>query len=65
MNNIISIFDKCFPIESTKINYKNRNPWINQNLKNENQNQRKIVPFKQANPISKNKIKIIIRNIKM
>ena len=35
MNNIINIFDKCFPIESTKINYKNRNPWINQNLKNE------------------------------
>ena len=35
MNNIINIFNKCFPIESTKINYKNRNPWINQNLKNE------------------------------
>ena len=35
MNNIINNFDKCFPIESTKINYKNRNPLINQNLKNE------------------------------
>ena len=35
INNIINIFNKCFPIESTKINYKNRNPWINQNLKNE------------------------------
>ena len=34
INNIILQFDicknnKCFPIESTKINYKNRNHWLN------------------------------------
>ena len=29
INNIINIFKQSFPIESIKINYKNRNPWIN------------------------------------
>ena len=33
INNIINIFNQSFPIESMKINYKNRNPWINKNLK--------------------------------
>ena len=33
MNNIINIFNQSFPIESIKINYQNRNPWINKNLK--------------------------------
>ena len=35
INNIINIFNQSFPIESIKIYYKNRNPWINKNLKNE------------------------------
>ena len=35
INNIINIFKQSCPIESIKINYKNRNPWINKNLKNE------------------------------
>ena len=35
INNIINIFKQSFPIESIKINYKNRNSWINKNLKNE------------------------------
>ena len=34
INNVINIFKQSFPIESIKINYKNRNPWINKNLKN-------------------------------
>ena len=34
INNIINIVDQSFPIESIKINYKNRNLWINKNLKN-------------------------------
>ena len=29
MNNILNIFNQSFPIESIKINYQNRNPWIN------------------------------------
>ena len=33
INNIINIFKQSFPIESIQINYKNRNPWINKNLK--------------------------------
>ena len=34
INNIINIFNQSFPIESIKNYYKNRNPWINKNLKN-------------------------------
>ena len=33
LNNIKNIFKQRFPVESIKINYKNRNPWINKNLK--------------------------------
>ena len=29
INNIINIFNQSYPIESLKIMYKNRNPWIN------------------------------------
>ena len=63
VNNIINIFDKCFPIEYTKINYKNRNPWINQNLKNKIKIRDKL--FLLSRQIPTKKIKIIIRNIKM
>ena len=36
MNMILETFYECFPVESIKISYKNRNPWINnQKLKNE------------------------------
>ena len=35
MNMILATFYECFPIESIKISYKNRNPWINQKLNNE------------------------------
>ena len=55
MNNIINIFDKCFPIESTKINYKNRNPWINQNLKNEIKIRDKLFLLSRQIPTKKNK----------
>ena len=55
MNNIINIFDKYFPIESTKINYKNRNPWINQNLKNEIKIRDKLFLLSRQIPTKKNK----------
>ena len=32
---IVSTFQKCFPIEIIKLNHKNRNPWINQTLKDD------------------------------
>ena len=35
IHNILNIFNQSLSIESMKINYKNRNPWINKNLKNE------------------------------
>ena len=35
MNMISKTFYHCFPVESIKINYKNRNHWINKKLKNE------------------------------
>ena len=35
ITNIINTFNQSFPIESMKINSKNRNPCINKNLKNE------------------------------
>ena len=35
MNMILDTFNECFSIQSIKVNFKNRNPWINQKLKNE------------------------------
>ena len=35
MNLILETFYECFPIESIKISYKNRNHWINQKLNKE------------------------------
>ena len=35
MNIIVDHLKECFPTETIKINYKNRNPWIIQNLKSE------------------------------
>ena len=55
MNNIINIFNKCFPIESTKINYKNRDPWINQNLKNKIKIRDKLFLLSRQIPTQKNK----------
>ena len=55
MNNIINIFNKCFPIESTKINYKNRNPWINQNLKNDIKIRDKVLLLSRQIPTQENK----------
>ena len=55
VTNVINIFDKCFPIESTKINYKNRNPWINQNLKNEIKIRDKLFLLSRQIPTKKNK----------
>ena len=34
-NYMTNTIPKCFPIETIKINNKNKNPWINQTLRNE------------------------------
>ena len=63
INNIINIFNQSFPIESMKINYKNRNPWINKNLKNKIKIRDKLyLLIRESQP---EQIKIIIRNIKI
>ena len=64
MNNIIHIFNQSFPIESIKINYQNRNPWINKNLKNEIKIRDKLYLLSKQIPTQPKQIKIIIRNIK-
>ena len=35
INTIISDYKACFPVQSIKLNYKNRNPWINLSLRND------------------------------
>ena len=32
---LVSTFQKCFPIEIINLNHNNRNPWINQTLKDD------------------------------
>ena len=50
MNIIVDIIKECFPTETTKINYKNRNPWIIENLKSEIQVRDKLfVQSKKCN----------------
>ena len=35
INTIISDYKACFPVQTIKLNYKNRNFWINQSLRND------------------------------
>ena len=44
-----------FPIEYTKINYKNRKPWINQNLKHEIKMRDKLLLLSRQIPTQVNK----------
>ena len=55
MNNIINIFNQSFPIESIKINYQNRNPWINKKLKNEIKIRDKLYLLSKQIPTQANK----------
>ena len=55
MNIIVDIFKECFPTESTKINYKNRNPWINESLKSEIQVRDKLFVQSKKHPTQENK----------
>ena len=48
-------FQKCFPIETIKINHKNKNPWINQTLRNEIKERDKLYWICRKHPTSENK----------
>ena len=68
MNIIVDISMECFPTETSKMNYKNRNPWINENLKSEIQVRDKLFVQSKKHPTQKRKIirekqkEIIIEN---
>ena len=55
MNMISKTFYHCFPVESFKINYKNRNPWINKKLKNEIKVRDNLFLLYKHNPTQKNR----------
>ena len=57
INNIINIFNQSFSIESIKIYYKNRNPWINKNLKSEIRIRDKLYILSKPIPTRTNKEK--------
>ena len=50
-----STFQKCFPIETIKINHKNKNPWINQSLRNEIKERDKLYMISKKFPTNENK----------
>ena len=57
MNRIVDHFKECFPIETIKINYKNRNPRITQNLKSEIKVRDKLFIQSKKHPTQDNKDK--------
>ena len=54
-NYMTSTFQKCFPIETIKINHKNKNPWINQSLRNEIKERDKLYMISKKFPTNENK----------
>ena len=55
MNIIVDIYKECFPTETTKINYKNRNPLMNETLKSEIQVRDKLFVQSKKYPTQENK----------
>ena len=54
MNTILYNYQKCFPIETIKLRYKNRNPWITQELKNDIKIRDHLYIIQKKNPIPEN-----------
>ena len=50
INTIISDYKACFPVQTIKLNYKNRNPWINQSLRNEIKIRDNLYMLSRKNP---------------
>ena len=54
-NYMTRTFQKCFPIETIKINHKNKNPWINQSLRDEIKERDKLYMISKKFPTTENK----------
>ena len=52
MNTILFNYQNCFPIETIKLKYKNRNPWIKQELKNDIKIRDRLYTIQKKNPSS-------------
>ena len=51
---ILTNYKLCFPLENIKINYKNRNPWINNTIKKEIEKRDKLYLINKKKPIPVN-----------
>ena len=58
MDTIQQYFNLSFPLEKTKIRYKNRNPWITKELISDIKIRDKLYKLKKMSPTPENKIKI-------
>ena len=58
MCNFKSYFDHCFPLQEIKINYKNRNPWINKKIKDDIKEREKLLSISIKTPTKINKKKV-------
>ena len=54
MNNILQYFHLSFPLEKKKVRYKNRNPWITQELKNDIKIRDELYKLKRRSPTPEN-----------
>ena len=52
MNTILFNYQNCFPTETIKLKYKNRNPWIKQELKNDIQIRDRFYTIQKKNQTS-------------
>ena len=53
-NILILTYKLCFPLENIKINYKNRNPWINKTLRKEIEIRDKLFVISKKKPTTEN-----------
>ena len=54
MNTILQYFHLSFPLEKKKVRYKNRNPWITQELKNDIKIRDELYKLKRRSPTPEN-----------
>ena len=45
-NNFINLYDKCFPIETIKLSYRNRKPWLTDGLRKSIKHKNKLYRLK-------------------
>ena len=55
MCNFKSHFDHCFPLQKIKINYKNKNSWINKEIKDAIKEREKLLSISIKTPTELNK----------